>query len=258
MPDTINVLGHPVNKKVAIIGGIGTVGAIAVIVIRRRSADASTATSATTGTAAADADTATVTDPAGNVCAAVDPVSGYCPGSPEDQSAQESSASALEDEGIGDEEDGDLGEEGIEPTVPTTGTLSTREEWIEQAESDLNAPSLGGIAANVFAGIAVSAADKDVFLQAVAIEGQPPGGYPSPIKTTDTKGAPGPGKSSSVTVPKVTGWDLTNARARLAASGLKSSVDKTFHPKTVIESQEPAAGSKAQKGSVVKLTGKKG
>jgi hypothetical protein len=261
----VPVVGE-VKKKTAVIGGVAIAGVVVVAIIRKRnSASAAAATSATTGTAAATSDTST--DPAGNV-GVIDPATGYVYGSPEDEQALES-ASGSGDVGVGYGSDtGDYsgidpntgipyadetGYGGIGTTVGTT-TPETRDQWIQAAESDLNAPNMTSVAANIFAGLPVSSADKDLFLQAVALEGAPPGGYPTPIKLTDTKGHPGT-TSAKVKVPNVKNEHSADAQARLEAAGLKAHLSQqTPHGKVgVVISQTPAAGASVAKGSTVDL-----
>src|SRR5260370_42440857 len=61
-----------IKKEYVYIGG-GLLLVIGVVIVRSRNAKAAASTS-----------TGTVTDPAGNVCAAFNPVTGYCPGTPND------------------------------------------------------------------------------------------------------------------------------------------------------------------------------
>jgi hypothetical protein len=50
---------------------------------------------------------------------------------------------------------------------------------------------------DVLAGITVTTAQKNIFLEAVGVIGQPPGSYPTPIKTSDTSAQPGGGGSAA-------------------------------------------------------------
>lgn len=116
-----------------------------------------------------------VTDPAGNQCVTVDPATGYCPGTPQDLAA--------------------LGGTTVTGGTGTgTGTTpTTNAEWMTDAlmvlpggNSTANQSALSG----VLAGMTVTTAQKNVFLEAVGLEGNPPQGYPQPIKTSDTSGQP--------------------------------------------------------------------
>lgn len=257
-----------VSKKAAVIGGGAGIAIVAVVIIRKKSAAnaANAANADNTAPATTQAASTDQTDPAGNV-GQIDPATGYVYGSPEDEQALSQGSTA----DYSDLED-DLGDDsGIDPntgipyadeigsgesgTGTTTTTPTTRETWLEQAISDMNAPSLATIAPSVWAGIAVSSADKATFLEAVALEGSPPGGYPSPIKLTDTPAQAGP--TSSVTVPKVTGERGEVARQNLQAAGFKVSQSPSTTPKgktTTVTGQTPAGGSKAKKGATVHLT----
>jgi PASTA domain len=257
-----------VNKKYAVIGLGGAVAIVGIVIIRKHAnATAASGTSAGTGTAAAGADTQT--DPAGNT-GVIDPQTGYVYGSPEDEAVlAQTSEPGFSDFGSAGAIDPSTGvpyaDETPTPVPPvqpapvqTSGPpYATRELWIEAAENDLDAPNLQTIAANVFAGIGVTDADKSVFLEAVALEGSPPGGYPSPIKTTDTPGHPQPKPSvAQVTVPNVTGQRGEAAKATLERNGFKVIQDPASTPKgksTTVTSQNPLAGSKAAKGSTVAI-----
>src|ERR1700726_1999901 len=83
MEGTVKLPGvGPVKKKTAMILGIGApVLVLAIYWYRARKA------SQTAAAPAAAAGTGTVTDPAGNTCATLNPTTGYCPGTAEDQSA---------------------------------------------------------------------------------------------------------------------------------------------------------------------------
>jgi hypothetical protein len=91
-------------------------------------------------------------------------------------------------------------------TTGTTG-ITTNSEWLAQAESDLSgtydAGSLTVALTKVLGGVAVTTAQRDMFLQAKGIEGDPPQGYPQPIKLVNPgQGGTKPGKVTGV---KVTG-----------------------------------------------------
>lgn len=214
-----------VPKKYAIIGVAAAIGLAVIVFFRARSAAKTAAASAATSDTAG-----LVTDPAGNQCTAVDPDSGYCPGSPEDQAWQEN-LSGYYGTSLADEED-DLGETGgvstagltyvsdpagnqctaVDPvtgycpgtaqdiaaqagtTAASTSTApATNSQWLQDAlqvlpggDSSANEAALAG----VLGGLTVTTAQKNIFLEAVGLEGQPPQGYPTPIKTSDTAAQP--------------------------------------------------------------------
>lgn len=201
-----------VDKKYAIGGALAAVAIVVVVMVRKKSA-ASAAAAATPATGGA----ATVTDPAGNVCSVLDPNSGYCPGSSQDQAYQQNESGALSN--LGDESDyggtgssavsGDydaagypIGSEadlqyeqgltgtGTSATTSTSG-ITTNSSWLTEAVDELMAQ--GGDSATiqtalsmVLGGLAVTSAQQSLFLEAVGILGQPPQGYPQPIKLTNT------------------------------------------------------------------------
>lgn len=228
MADDLKVPGlGDVPKKYAIGAVVVAVGIAVIVFFRARSAANAAAASAAT-----PAGTGQVTDPAGNTCATVDPDSGYCPGSPEDVSFQESQGGYYNSGDLADES-GDLGETGtgistagllvtdpagnqcaaVDPATsycpgtpqdiaaqggitgsPTAPVVSTNSDWLQAAlqvlpggDSSANEAALAG----VLGGLTVTTAQKNIFLEAVGLEGQPPQGYPTPIKTSDTAAQPG-------------------------------------------------------------------
>jgi hypothetical protein len=227
MADAIKVPGiGEVPKKYAIGGVLAAVGIAVVVYFRARSAAKTAAATAPPGT-----DTGLTTDPAGNQCSAVDPNSGYCPGSPEDVAWQENN-SGYYGTSVPDEES-DLGESGgvsaagllvtdpagnqctaVDPATgycpgtpqdiaaqgggitgqPTPSIPTTNSQWMQDALLVLpggNTSANEAALAGVLAGTTVTTAQKTIFLDAVGLEGQPPQGYPQPIKTSDTAGQPG-------------------------------------------------------------------
>jgi hypothetical protein len=278
----------PVKKKTALIGG-GVVGAILLIAYIRRARNASsTNASPAGGTAAAQAgDTGLVTDPAGNQCAAVNPDSGYCPGTEQDlaYSQQAGGYSSLDggydpgalasDYGIGGSTgyNPDTGlytdpngvtcetplpsgycPTGISGTGTNTTPVTTADEWIVQTAAMLpgSAATFTTAAAMVFAGLTVSTAQKDLFLEGVGINPLPNGvSYPQPIKTTDTSAHPG---TTKVTVPNLKNKSGEEAKAIGEGLGFKVTQSPTTTPKgksTTVTSQNPASGTKATHGSTI-------
>jgi hypothetical protein len=99
---------------------------------------ASTATAATTQ----------VTDPAGNVCTALDPATGFCPGTPQDQAAQEALSSpsnnaAGGDTGGGatDTSGGDTGGSAAGGPAPTAPPVTTPPVTTTAPPSPVTAPA---------------------------------------------------------------------------------------------------------------------
>ncbi|MBO2460973.1 fibronectin type III domain-containing protein [Actinomadura violacea] len=76
------------------------------------------------------------------------------------------------------------------------GVYTTNLDWANAAESQLElsgvSQSVSGTAiSKVLAGLAVTSDQKNIFLEAVGLLGQPPQGYPTPIKVSDPTGTPG-------------------------------------------------------------------
>jgi hypothetical protein len=237
------------NNKPLFYGTLGVVGIGAVLYFRHRQ---STAASAATGTSG------TVTDPDGNVCAALNPDTGFCPGSPGDQAAIQQMAGGgfagnpfgggtFGTSGIGDGTGGATGQ--------TVNDLTTKEAWVQAAESILpngSSATVRDALLGVLGGLTVTQAQRDIFLEAVGVLGDPPGGYPKPIKVSDTSGHPGSGK---VTVPSVKGMHYDQAAVVIKHAGLDP---QRAEPNVgIVETESPSAGSHVQKGSVVLLGHKK-
>jgi hypothetical protein len=249
MPDTIKIPALGEAPKKYVIGGVLIGGAIVVIVVIRGKKAAAAASAANANTAGS-AGTSLVTDPAGNQCTALDPNSGYCPGSPEDEAYQESASGSYYGTDYGEDTGDDIGATGgistaglyvtdpagnqcaaVDPSTgycpgtpqdvaATTGTTATvpasststapttNSAWLQDAlqvlpggDSSANEAALAG----VLGGLTVTTAQQQIFLEAVGIIGQPPGGYPTPIKTSDTSAQPG---AASKTAGPVTGLSV--------------------------------------------------
>jgi hypothetical protein len=254
-------------QKKYVIGGVAVGGIIAVVVyIRAKKTAAANAAAATNQTAA---QAGTVTDPAGNTCATVDPNSGYCPGSPEDQSWQQENSGYYSSGGIaaqdaagissgvtgtsaagfvtdaagnqctavdpntgycpGTPQDLAAQQGSVTSTVPSAGTSAptTNSQWLTDAIAVLpgGATSANEAAlAGVLGGLTVTTAQKNIFLEAVGLEGQPPQGYPTPIKTSDSSGQPGtPAKAAGavggLSVTGTTGGITARWNATSGATG---------------------------------------
>lgn len=78
-------------------------------------------------------------------------------------------------------------------STPTTtgGVYTTNNDWASAAETSLEnagvSLSVSTMAVSrVLGGLSVTPAQRDIFLQAIGLLGQPPQGYPQPIKLTET------------------------------------------------------------------------
>lgn len=244
-----------VPKKYAVGGIVVGVAVVGVIIMRNRSKSAGS-----TGSGTSSASSGMITDPAGNVCAALDPNSGYCPGSPEDQQYQSDAglqgiSSYGGDPYAGYGYGGYGGYGGSGGMGSPTGTQpATNEQWVEEAIGTVpgNASAIRTALERVLAGLTVTTAQKDLFLEAAGINGQPPGGYPQPIKTSDTAGHPG---TIKVRVPSLIGRPQEDAFALVTEAGLKPHGSKTVKGKVLrVVSQSPKAGSEVRRGSIVNMT----
>lgn len=139
-------------------------------------------------------------------------------------SSSDTSAGSSDTSGSSDYTDGQTylgGAEGINPYAsggysndcyyginPATGeclpgpsgssTYTTNTEWASAVENDLqaNGYSYAVIAtaiSKILAGLSVTSDQQSIFLQGVGLEGEPPQGYPKPIKVIDTPSQPSSG-----------------------------------------------------------------
>lgn len=137
-------------------------------------------------------------------------------------------------------------------------TITSNADWATQAETDLAANNVDqATAANaitrILAGLDVTTDQEDLFLQAVGLLGEPPQGYPKPIKVKNPNHHPPP--VAKVTVPNVVGTDVEQATQILSAAGLKVSGPAGIpHVIHVVTSTNPRAGSSVNSGSTVKLS----
>lgn len=90
------------------------------------------------------------------------------------------------------------------PTGLGGGTITSNSDWADEAAALLtNAGVEQSVATTavtrVLGGLAVTSAQRDYFMQAVGALGQPPQGYPTPIRLTDNGQEPGGGGPSTGT-----------------------------------------------------------
>lgn len=237
------------KNKPLFFGTLAVIGIGAVLYFRHRQATAA-GTVGTTG--------GTVTDPAGNVCSAVNPSTGFCPGTPEDQAGMSQlSSGGFAGNPFGG---GTFGTSGFPGgTGGATGTppndLTTKEAWVQAAEQILpngGSATVRNALLGVLGGLTVTKAERDIFLEAVGVLGDPPGGYPKPIKISDTAGHPGPVK---VVVPNVKGEHYAQAAIKIQHAGL---IPERMEPNVgIVEIERPAAGTHVNKGTKVLLGHKK-
>ena len=254
-----------VPKKTAVLVTIGAAGLGIVVYLRARSAAQSAASAGSTD-ATATSDTSGI-DPATGIpydqesgnsyydSGAIDPSTGVPYADESGYGGVGSTDSGYDAAGYPIGSAADLAWQQEQDTG-----ISTNEQWLEQAISGAVPGSPDTIQAalsGVLGGLTVTTAQRNLFLEAVGILGQPPQGYPQPIKTSDTSGQPGTPATQEVTVPNVVGQPQEAAFAILSAAGLHTAGTPVVHGKVLtVESQSPVAGKKVKRGSTVTLTSK--
>jgi hypothetical protein len=257
---TFNIAGHKVKKSTAAIVGIGVVGIAGIFYLRERKA-ANTANAAPSS-AVSTTDAGLVTDPAGNTCAALDPATGYCPGTAEDTSAM-ATMNTEADNGLGVTDNG-----GTFDFTPGPTGFTSNAAWAQAAESAMGSSGSDAIAAalgHYLTGAQMSATDVQNAQEAIAIEGYPPvggpDGYPPSMHTATTTGNPPPvvgTQPAKVSVPNVVGGDVDSAVSALERAGLKDQltlVRKAGHT-YIVTGQNPKAGASVAVGSTVTINAK--
>ena len=245
-----NALKKFTKNKPLFFGTLGVIGIASVLYFRHKQA-------AQGAIANAASVSGSVTDPDGNTCAVLNPSTGFCPGTPSDLAAMQQSQGFVGDPfgggtfGTGNQDSG-----GPNPSPGSGQDLTTKEAWVQAAESVLpngQSATVRNALLGVLGGLTVSQQERDIFLEAVGVLGDPPGGYPKPIKVKDTKGQPGPSK---VTVPNVIGKHYAQAAMVITHAGLKP--ERLEKNVGIVGVEEPHAGNHVSKGSVVKLGSRPG
>lgn len=242
-----------VKKKTLLIGGAGLVVVVIGVVYMRSRKSASAQSSGM------------ATDPAGNQCQALDPNSGYCPGTAQDLAYQSQingtalstdSSSYTGGQVIGYDQYGNPIYSSSSP-VTGPGSYVNNAEWAQAAEAYLiqeepNAdPSAIAAALGAYiTGAQVNTSQITIIQQAIAFQGDPPvpgenGDPPNINETGDSTGT----TTTNVIVPNVLGKTVAEATTILSGDGFASRVNGTGS----IVSQTPSAGTKAMKGSRVDL-----
>lgn len=211
MPGDVKIPGlGEVDKKKAAVGGIiVAVGVVGIIAVRRRTAGSASSTQSTntTGTAAA-ADTSgddSGIDPATGIPYAEEEA-GYSDASDYGGNGAVGSGTSDYDAAgypIGSEADLQWqAEQDGTSTITSSSGITTNADWVTEAESGVVPGSVSTISAavaKILGGIAVTSAQRDLFLEIVGVIGEPPQGYPQPIKLTDTSAQPSPAKTHTIT-----------------------------------------------------------
>lgn len=142
--------------------------------------------------------------------------------------------------------------------ITGNNTYTTNSEWATAAENDLLAMNVDQATAaaaisKVLAGLPVTTAQQQLFEEALGLDGQPPQGYPKPIKLTDTPGQPG--TTNTVKVPNVVGSNFGHAFNVLFTAGLDPKPGRDAAVATrIVTKQVPASGTTVKKGATVTLT----
>lgn len=268
MADTVHVPGvGPTKKKWVIVGGAATVLIVGVAYMRYRNTSAAAAavnaTTPATGAYSsgsqdqypADGTTGNPSDPY-----STDPQTGITYG-------DEGNQGGFYTEGYGPSmsgqtpyaADSSYGGYYYGNTNPTTNTtISTNEEWLTQAENDLQGvgydqATAAAALSKVLAGLPVTAAQKDIFEQALGIDSNPPQGYKLPIRLINTPATPPPKPTTTTKgpIPNVHGETAAAAHIHLVARGFKSGGGVAGN--LIIDHTVPPAGTVANHGSTVTM-----
>ena len=250
-----------IKKQYVYIGGGLVIVVVGVVWFRSKNANA-------------NANSGSVTDPAGNVCSAVDPNSGYCPGTPQDLAYQQSpytlagtnAASYVGGQIIGYDQNGNpIYSSG--PSSPGPGSFTSNAEWAQAAEQYLmqNEPNadpavIAAALGQYITGKPATDAQISIINQAITFEGIPPvggpNGDPPGIITASGGGGGGGGGGGKVTVPNVIGKTIGAAHNDMVRAGLTPSGEH-FNTSLKVIGQTPKAGSSVNKGTTFTLTPEK-
>jgi hypothetical protein len=256
-------------KKQYVYAGGAILGVVILVVYYRSKQQAAAATTAAN----------TVTDPSGNVCAALSPVSGYCPGTPEDLAYQgtgaagtlegTNAASYVGGQIIGYDQYGNPIYSSNSQQSGVPGAFTNNAQWTQAALQemvDLEPSADPGTIADALGlyinGQSVTSAQKSVIEQAIALEGFPPvggtnGNPPGIVDQPITSGGGGGTGGATITVPNVVKDTLNQAHSTLQSAGLTFNTDTAKDKpgyERIVTSQKPKAGTKVAKGTKVSLS----
>jgi hypothetical protein len=224
-------------KKSGTIGGVkkeyayagGAIAAVLIVVVYMRTKSTAAATTAAT----------TVTDPAGNVCAALSPTSGYCLGSPEDLSYNgmganlvgQNSSSYVGGQVIGYDQYGNPIYSSSSSATGVPGEYTNNAQWtqaalasMQQADPNTDSGTITAALGVYINGDPATSDQQSLIQQAIALQGFPPiggnGGYPPSIKNSSPSTATTTTPSSSTPkAPYVSVHTVTANSVTLAATG---------------------------------------
>jgi len=258
MADTVNVPGAgKQSKKTVTIVAIGTVGVVAFMWFKHKSAGSASASSASTS-------------------ASIDPSTGYPYGSAQDQAAlaaQSGSSSDTIDPATGavygsqaDEqalaqESGSAGGIGYGSTaINGVTSFTTNSEWAQQCESVVpplinSTTAQSDVAAAIgrfLAGLPLTEEQAQIIQVCESEEGPPPVGQFSIIPEPATS-PPSSGTPTDVTVPDVVGQSAGDAHNLLVQANLDPTAPKGQTPNMKVSRTSPTAGTQVAKGSKVAI-----
>jgi hypothetical protein len=227
--------------------GIGSVGVVGYVYLRRRQMGGAAAAAGTAAGAGTAADAGTI-----------DPSTGQPYGSAADLSALDGGFGGGFGGGfIGGGTGGQISSGG---TLPGPGAFTSNAEWAQYAEEQLSGtvsgPSLSAALGKYLTGGAVTANQHSLIDQAIAIAGYPPvagpGNHPPAIRNQPSGHSHGK-PSTHVKVPSVLGESYSHAQETLGHVGLKARKGNPQVP--IVARQIPEAGHEVKRGSTVSLFG---
>ena len=168
----IPVVGREKKSTALLVGGAAVAVILYAVIEKRKQAAAAAA--ATTAAATAGQ----FTDPAGNVCGAPDPSTGFCPGTAEDTAAQEQ----LQQYNSSGEPVSSLTGLAGTSTVPVFTNNGAWAQYVEQLLGSSGSDATAAAIAAYLAGQSLSEAQVTVVEEAIAVGNYPPvsgsGGFP--------------------------------------------------------------------------------
>lgn len=218
----VPVVGTEKKSTVMLFAAAG-VGVIIYAMMAKKKAAAAAAAAAAPGAGAG-----TFTDPAGSVCSAPNPATGYCPGTPADISAQQQLAAGSSAYGVsgGSQYGGgylgsvsSLGGQSLSNAVPVFTNNGAWGQYVEQMLGSNGSDAIAAAIAKYLSGQSLTTDQATVAEEAVAIANYPPvsgpGGFPPSMNTTATSSTtPGTCSAGHTWVQTATG-----AAGETAATG---------------------------------------
>lgn len=238
---TVKTPFGPMQKKTAMLVGVGGLVVVGVAYYRHQKAAQASAAASTTD-AATSAANATDTG--------IDPATGFPYGSAED------SAALASQQGLNYSPYGTLGGGGSTGQYPSTGPpFSSNATWAQYCEQTMGSSGSDAIAAalgHYLTGSPLQSGESTIVDQAIAVGGYPPTAGPNGMPPGLNTNNPGGGQ---VKVPNVVGMEtaagdraITSAGLQFSHGPLKTGVGST------ITATSPAGGTMVAQGSTVQVT----